>query len=294
MGFGPPFLFSHKFVLMRYLIILLFLTHLISCQTDNGSATEKEVIEVKEPITYQDYCYLFLETLDSSSNLDTISIDKVFLDATKTTSKTYQDTVKLPNGFMTRLFVFEKKHLIYAKLSSYIDSTFLEVIQTDIEALDNHLDSSLGQNSSSTKSSTQWSTQSFSINLKFYESEGIDLVFSGNSSFPGTECVGDFIKVQEKLKEWLASSKLTDEGSLVIDGFNISQSEEKYEIQYDCQVSKKLILLDEQSIIYLISNLLNSKPSIIDNQTVWTSGNQKIIYHQLSDGHQVLKDKNTD
>lgn len=276
-----------RILLTSIIFLSLLLVSCNSSQDDQLNYSEAE--ENSAPKTLEDYL------LQTSKFFNDNSIDQgISKEAVQSqfnisgNTSTWVDSIELASGMLHRYFHFDENRLTAVKLSSYIDSTQKDDLTTTVDHIINIMIETLGKPENSTLYSTSWIANNTSYKLKVFPSEGIDFIIS--TAINKTQCVGDFFDAKMKF-ETIVSQKIQDLISLDslkninVPGIEIAVSTNELQINYTCEVSKKLVLVDNDLIINALNNICGSKSNVKDDIRFWETNLYELQLSTLENGH---------
>lgn len=276
-----------RILLTSIVLLSLLLVSCNSSQDDQLDHPESE--ENNTPKTLEDYL------LQTSTFFNDNSIDQgISKEAVQSqfnisgNSSTWVDSIELTSGMFYRYFHFDENHLTAVKLSSYTDSTQKDDLTTTVDHITNVMSETLGKPENLTLYSTNWIAKNTSYKLKVFPTEGIDFIIS--TAINKTQCVGDFFDakmqfetiVSQKIQDLISLDSLTN---IHVPGIEVALSTNELQINYTCEVSKKLVLVDNDLIINALNNICGSKSNIKDDIHFWETNQYELQLSTLENGH---------
>lgn len=283
-------LYSHPMKALLTIFFLVIGLLLVSCDSSNQEETSDQLAsEGNDPMNTLEDHQLFTASFVVENELITKEMiqDKFNVSGE---SNTWNDSVQLENCSLYRSFHFDNNELTGIKLVSFSDSTQLADMISNLDQTINNINNLLGSPKSSSLYATSWSKNDRSYKLKVYPSEGLDFVISKDENSQQTQCVGEFFDAKtafESIVSQLLQDQLPIDTTInqIVPGIVVNYSGKELQLTYECEVSKKLVIIDNSLIINSLNSIAGMKSIIKDDIHFWETDRYELQLSKLQNGH---------
>lgn len=278
--------------ILTYLTVLLFF---VSCGSDsNNEETQGQHEDEKVKLTsFKDHVLYLNDYFSGNPISGGVQYDEIkpILDLGAYSDK-YSDSIILEFCTLKRQFRFDDGLLTTVKYSSYTNSSGISSSSEMLKELVLGLEKLLGTPDKKTLYSTQWTIEGANIKYKVFPNEGIDFTISVSNNHDHTACVGDWQSAKSRLIDVIKSllteaysfEDLSDE---TFDGFLLNFENEEITLLYNCETSKKLLLIDRKSLISSLTDVLGINPNIKDEMYFWQLNDAELQLINLQNGYSI-------